>query len=77
MKIYKIILMFWIAVFTSSCEDVIDVNLETAAPKLVVYASIQWKKGTLGNEQKIRLSTTTGYFDSVIPTVSGADVRLK
>lgn len=68
--------MFWIAIFTSSCEDVIDVNLETAAPKLVVYASIQWKKGTLGNEQKIRLSTTTGYFDSVIPTVSGADVRI-
>ena len=68
--------MFWIAVFTSSCEDVIDVNLETAAPKLVVYASIQWKKGTLGNEQKIRLSTTTGYFDSVIPTVSGADIRI-
>ena len=58
MKIYKIILILLITLIASSCEDVIDVNLETAAPKLVVYASIQWKKGTLGNEQKIRLSTT-------------------
>jgi hypothetical protein len=77
MKIYKIILILLITLIASSCEDVIDVNLETAAPKLVVYASIQWKKGTLGNEQKIRLSTTTGYFDAVIPTVSGADVQIK
>ncbi len=76
MKIFKIALILLITVFASSCEDVIDVNLDTAPPKLVVFASIQWKKGTLGNEQKIRLSTTTGYFDSVIPSVSGADVRI-
>ncbi len=77
MKIYKIILILLTTLIASSCEDVIDVNLDTAPPKLVVFASIQWKKGTLGNEQKIRLSTTTGYFDSVIPTVSGADVQIK
>lgn len=76
MKIVKIISLLLIAIFTVSCEDVIDVNLETAAPRLVVYASIQWQKGTLGNEQKIRLSTTTGYFDKLIPTVSGADVQI-
>jgi hypothetical protein len=76
MKIYKIIALFIITFFVLSCEDVIDVNLETASPKLVVYASIQWKKGTLGNEQKVRLTTTTGYFDKLIPTVSGADVTI-
>jgi hypothetical protein len=76
MKIVKIISLLLITICTISCEDVIDVNLETAEPRLVVYASIQWQKGTLGNEQKIRLSTTTGYFDKVIPTVSGADVRI-
>ena len=59
-----------------SCEDVIDVNLNTAAPKLVIDASIKWQKGTLGDEQTIKLSTTTGYFENVIPTVSGAIVYI-
>ena len=63
-------------IFTSSCEDVIDVNLDKAPPQLVVSASIQWKKGTLGNEQKIKLTTTTGYFDTIVPKVSGAQVRI-
>ena len=57
-----------------SCEDVIDVNLNTAAPKLVIDASIKWQKGTLGNEQTIKLSTTTSYYENIIPTVSGAIV---
>ena len=76
MKLYKTILILIIVIFTSSCEDVIDVNLDTAPTQLVVSASIQWKKGTSGNNQKIKLTTTTGYFDTVIPTVSGADVRI-
>ncbi|WP_317166806.1 DUF4249 family protein [Chitinophaga eiseniae] len=50
------------------------VDLETAAPKLVIDASIDWIKGTTGNEQKIKLSTTTGYYSPAFPTVSGADI---
>ena len=57
-----------------SCEKVIDVNLETAEPRLVVEASINWYEATSGNEQKIKLSTTTSYFSPVIPPVSGATV---
>ena len=57
-----------------SCEDVVDVDLNTAAPKLVIDASIKWQKGTLGDEQTIKLSTTTGYFENTIPIVSGAIV---
>ena len=76
MKLYKTILILFLTLFASSCEEVIDVNLETAAPRLVVYASIEKQKEPKGSEQKIRLSTTTGYFDTVIPTVSGADVRI-
>jgi len=59
-------------VITSSCEDVVHVDLDTAKPRLVINGSIQWLKGTVGNEQKIKLSTTTGFYDSTIPTVSGA-----
>lgn len=58
----------------SSCEKVIDVDLDTAAPRLVVDATLEWVKGTDGSEQHIRLTTTTGYFDEQIPTVSDAAV---
>jgi hypothetical protein len=57
-----------------SCEDVIDVDLNTTAPKLVIDASIKWQKGTIGNEQTIKLSTTTGYYENTIPAVTGAIV---
>jgi hypothetical protein len=60
----------------SSCEEVIDVNLDTAAPRLVIDASIKWDKETDGKTQFIKLSTTTGYFDTIIPTVSGATVTV-
>jgi Domain of unknown function (DUF4249) len=58
----------------TSCEDVIDVDLNTASPKLVIDASIKWQKGTIGNEQTIKLSTTTGYYENTIPAVTGAIV---
>ncbi|MBC9932688.1 DUF4249 domain-containing protein [Chitinophaga qingshengii] len=57
-----------------SCTKVVEVDLETAAPQLVIDASINWVKGTTGHEQKIILSTTTGYYSKAFPTVSGADI---
>lgn len=60
--------------FLLSCTKVVEVDVETAEPKLVIDASIDWEKGTTGNEQKIKLSTTTGYYSTVFPTVSGADI---
>lgn len=55
-----------------SCQDVVKVDLDTAPPKLVIDASINWEKGTAGNLQTIKLSTTTGFYSNVIPSVSGA-----
>lgn len=69
-----IILLLVLVLGFSSCEEVIDVDLNTAAPRLVIDAALQWQKGTDGATQKIKLSTTTGYFDQVIPKVSGATV---
>lgn len=60
-----------------SCEEKVDIALENAAPKLVIDASILWKKGTTGNEQKIKLTTTTDFYSNNIPTVSGASVTIK
>ncbi|HSD15405.1 MAG TPA: DUF4249 domain-containing protein [Flavobacterium sp.] len=57
-----------------SCEDTVDVPLDTAEPKLVIDASIKWQKGSVGNEQKIKLTTTTNYYNATVPKVSGATV---
>jgi hypothetical protein len=62
-----------ILLFTS-CEDVVNVDLETAAPKLVIDASIDWEKGTTGNVQVIKLSTTSDFYSNTVPRVSGAIV---
>ncbi|MDR6843640.1 DUF4249 domain-containing protein [Flavobacterium granuli] len=63
--------------FFVSCEDVVNVDLNTAPPRLVVDASINWQKGTDGSIQKIILSSTTDYYSNVIPKVSGATVSIK
>ena len=60
--------------FLLSCTKVVEVDLETAEPKLVIDASIDWVKGTTGNMQTIKLSATTGYYSATFPTVSGADI---
>ena len=77
MKSYiKASLLFVIIIF-ASCEDVIDVDLQETDPRLVVEASIDWEKGTLGNEQTIKLSTSTPYFKNTdITTVTGATVKI-
>ena len=73
----KPLLIIILTLFLNSCEDVIPVDLNTAAPKLVIEASINWKKGTSGNQQKITLTTTTDFYSNEIPKVSGATVFVK
>ncbi|MEL4308790.1 DUF4249 domain-containing protein [Joostella sp. CR20] len=72
----KLIYISLIIFTLTSCEEVIDVDLETAPPRLVVEASINWVKGTSGNSQYIRLSTTAPYFDTEIPAVNNAEVYI-
>lgn len=74
MKNIKIIVAFFGLILISSCEKVVDIDLNTMAPKLVIDAAIKWQKGTAGNVQTIKLSTTSSYYDNQIPTVSGATV---
>ena len=73
--IYSSILFF--SLVFSSCTDVIDVDLQSEPPRLVVEASIDWIKGTLGNTQNIKLSLSTPYFDSTtVSEVEGAIVKI-
>jgi hypothetical protein len=77
MKIFNYISIAITLLFLTSCEEVVHVDLNTAAPRLVVDASINWQKGTDGSDQKIILSTTTDFYSNVIPKVSGANVSIK
>ena len=74
MKNIKIILAFIGLILVSGCEKVVDIDLNTMEPKLVIDAAIKSQKGTVGNVQTIKLSTTNSYYDNQIPTVSGATV---
>lgn len=69
-----IVLLFTTSFSFLSCEDVVEIDLDTAPPRLLIDASIKWQKGTAGNEQTIKLTTTTDFYSSTIPTVSGATV---
>ncbi|MFP9116059.1 DUF4249 domain-containing protein [Flavobacterium sp. RHBU_3] len=76
MKKITYILLIATTLLFASCEEVVDVDLETAAPRLVVDASLDWVKGTAGNNQTIKLTTTTGYYETEVPVVSGASVTV-
>ncbi len=77
MKNIKLFITLIIASFTViSCEEVVNVDLDTATPKLVIDASIKWEKGTTGTTQKIKLTTTTDFYSNTIPAASGATVTV-
>ena len=50
----KIIYILLISLSFASCEDVIDVDLDSAEPRLVIDGSLNWIKGTNGNSQFIK-----------------------
>ena len=72
----KILYIVFLCSFCYTCEDVIDVNLNEAEPRLVIEASINWYKGTAGNEQRIKLSLTAPFFDDTIPPANGATIQI-
>lgn len=77
MKKYIKLSMLFLGVLVASCTDVIEVDVSTAAPRLVVEASLDWEKGTQGNEQVIYLSLSTSYFDNEEKnSVTGAIVKV-
>ena len=77
MRFFSILITLFILFLFNSCEDVIDVDLPTTEPRLVIDASINWEKGTLGNNQEIILSLSTDYFssDKFVPA-TGATVEI-
>ena len=60
---YKSILIL-VLITMYSCEEVIDVTVPEEASRLVVEASLDWQKGTAGNNQTIKLSQSIPYFEN-------------
>ncbi|MGS2739375.1 DUF4249 domain-containing protein [Sinomicrobium sp. M5D2P17] len=76
MDSFKYIFLLIVITGLVSCEDVVDVDLDTEEPRLVIDAGIEWVKGTNGAQQTIKLSTTTDYYSEEIPPVSNAGVYI-
>ena len=72
----KNIFILAVTLFTFSCEDVIDLDVPTSEPKLVIDASINWFIGTTGNEQEIKLTLSAPYFDDEVPPANGAQITI-
>ena len=70
------ILLFVTSLFTISCEEVVDVDLNNSEPKLVIEAIIKWKKGTTGENQTIKLSLTNDFYTNDILPANGALVTI-
>src|SRR5690606_29882890 len=72
----KIIIIIILTFICTSCEDVIDIDLEASESRLVVEASLNWIKNTAGNTQQIKLTKTTPYFDTTVLPANGAIVTV-
>jgi hypothetical protein len=69
--------MLLVYLILMSCTEVVEVDVPTEAPRLVVEATISWELGTPGNEQTIKLSNSTPYFNSIeIVPAKGASVKI-
>ncbi len=60
-----------------TCEDVIDVDLQNETPRLVIDASLDWVKGTAGDQQIIKLSLSAPFYSDTIIPANGATVMVK
>lgn len=60
-----------------SCDKVVELELETGEPKIVIDAEIIWEKGTSGSKQTIKISRMAPYYSATTPKVSGAQVRVE
>jgi|TARA_R110002110_G_scaffold204761_3_gene416260 hypothetical protein len=69
-----VILLFVFALFTS-CEDVVEIDLNTSDPRLVIEASINLMEDGTSNST-VKLSLTAPFFDDQIPTVEDASVMI-
>ena len=60
----------------TSCEKVVDVDLNYSDERLVIEGHLNWIKENSQTEQLIMLSKTTPYFENLRIPANGAQVRV-
>ena len=71
MKYYSVLLLFAFSIALSSCEDVIEVEVQNTTPRLVIDAqfNLYTKEQQLRLEGGVRLSFSVNYFEQQVPIV--------
>lgn len=77
MKKFTKLLFLFLLISGTSCEEVVEVELEQSEPRLIIEASIIQIKGSEENNQKIFLSETAPYYEEENPPVEEAQVIVK
>lgn len=72
--IKKTVFYISLLLLISSCQEVIFVDLEEAEKRIVIDASIKWEKGSLGNNQEIKISKTRGFYEEQPIPLTSANV---
>ena len=75
-KILLYSVLFFTTLLSTSCEEVVDIDLNNSEPKLVIDAIIKWQKGTTGENQTIKLSLTNDFYTNDILPANGAIVTV-
>ena len=75
-NILRVTVLLLTALLFITCEDVVNVGLDSSEPRLVVEASINWRKENNGDWQVIRLTTSTDYYDAETPVATGATIYI-
>ncbi|MCF6307822.1 MAG: DUF4249 domain-containing protein [Flavobacteriaceae bacterium] len=73
----KIAAIIGLSIIAFSCTDVVDITVPTEASRLVIGASLDWEKGSSGNNQTIKLSLSTPFYDTTPNPVTGASVKVE
>lgn len=71
-KLIKYIGFISLALCFTACEEVIDLDLPTAPPRLVVEGNIDFNADTTPDTLAIKLSLTTDFYNPVAPKVHNA-----
>jgi hypothetical protein len=75
-KAFTLFSLLFVLLFLS-CDKVVELDLKAGDPKIVIDAEIIWKKGTSGNQQSIKITRMTPYYNTEVPKVSGAQLRVE
>lgn len=62
LNIKHILLFISVYLGTCSCTKVVDIDVPDGGDRLIIEASINWEKGSTGNQQTILLSLSTPYY---------------